>query len=482
FWDASAESLGLGTSSPGSELHVKGADETQVYIEAPAGSNAGIRLLENGTSKWTIGNDQSNDGLFFYDFTATAERLRIDASGNVGIGTQSPVSPLTTSIGAGSAGSLNNQIAMTHSGASNSYHIKTIRAAADDEPAGLAFVENTTERMRIDSSGNVGIGTTPASGVRLDIRSNAAATLGDFRNASSTGFGLYVAAGDTDSQYAFRAADYQNNALVTITGAGNLLVAKTGLDTAVAGTEIRPNLVAITSAGDAPLYLRRNTNDGELINFKQGTDVVGAIGTDTSNSDLYIGNGDTAIMFHNGVDAIFPHNASTNASRDAAIDIGYSSYRFKDLYLSGTASMTGLEPGVVTIGSSSYFIGNATNGYRFNNAADTSNLMILKDSGDLLVGTTSSVGSSTAKLEILGATSGGRCINTKVTIDTSANHITFHNGNGQVGSVSTNGTATAYNTSSDQRLKENIVDAPSASDDIDAIQVRSFDWKVDGSH
>ena len=42
--------------------------------------------------------------------------------------------------------------------------------------------------------------------------------------------------------------------------------------------------------------------------------------------------------------------------------------------------------------------------------------------------------------------------------------------------------STYYNTSSDQRLKENIVDAPSASDDIDAIQVRSFDWKADGSH
>ena len=42
--------------------------------------------------------------------------------------------------------------------------------------------------------------------------------------------------------------------------------------------------------------------------------------------------------------------------------------------------------------------------------------------------------------------------------------------------------ATTYNTSSDQRLKEDIVDAPSASDDIDAIQVRSFDWKADGSH
>ena len=51
-----------------------------------------------------------------------------------------------------------------------------------------------------------------------------------------------------------------------------------------------------------------------------------------------------------------------------------------------------------------------------------------------------------------------------------------------VGSISTDASSTTYSTSSDQRLKDNIVNAPSASDDIDAIQVRSFDWKADGSH
>ena len=60
--------------------------------------------------------------------------------------------------------------------------------------------------------------------------------------------------------------------------------------------------------------------------------------------------------------------------------------------------------------------------------------------------------------------------------------IKFFNPNGQVGGITTNGSATAYNTSSDQRLKESILDAPSASNDIDAIQVRSFVWKADGSH
>jgi hypothetical protein len=59
----------------------------------------------------------------------------------------------------------------------------------------------------------------------------------------------------------------------------------------------------------------------------------------------------------------------------------------------------------------------------------------------------------------------------------------FQNSSGsRIGFIQYSNTATTFSTSSDQRLKDNIVDAPSASDDIDAIQVRSFDWKADGSH
>jgi len=43
-------------------------------------------------------------------------------------------------------------------------------------------------------------------------------------------------------------------------------------------------------------------------------------------------------------------------------------------------------------------------------------------------------------------------------------------------------TAVAYNTSSDQRLKENIADADDAGSKVDAIKVRKFDWKADGQH
>ena len=60
--------------------------------------------------------------------------------------------------------------------------------------------------------------------------------------------------------------------------------------------------------------------------------------------------------------------------------------------------------------------------------------------------------------------------------------LSLRSGGVEKGKISISGSTTTYATSSDQRLKDNIVDAPSASDDIDAIQVRSFDWKADGSH
>ena len=100
--------VGIGSTSPGSELHVKGTDETQVWIDSATNTNPGIRLLENGSNKWTIGNDNTNDGLFFYDFGSTSEKMRIKAgNGHVGIGTDNPRYNLTvngnnsTAIGIG---------------------------------------------------------------------------------------------------------------------------------------------------------------------------------------------------------------------------------------------------------------------------------------------------------------------------------------------------------------------------------------------
>ena len=63
------------------------------------------------------------------------------------------------------------------------------------------------------------------------------------------------------------------------------------------------------------------------------------------------------------------------------------------------------------------------------------------------------------------------------------NMISFNKSNGGVvGSIKSNAYATQFNTSSDERLKENIQDATDAGAKIDSIQIRQFDWKGGGYH
>ena len=115
-----------------------------------------------------------------------------------------------------------------------------------------------------------------------------------------------------------------------------------------------------------------------------------------------------------------------------------------------------------------------------NTSADTSTERMRLQDDDLIVGDTGVIrGNSQTGVSI---ESEGRIYMSRGTGTGGFSHLAFYNGNGLVGTVQTSGSATSYNTSSDERLKENIVDAPSASADVDAIQVRSFDWKVDGSH
>jgi hypothetical protein len=122
--------------------------------------------------------------------------------------------------------------------------------------------------------------------------------------------------------------------------------------------------------------------------------------------------------------------------------------------------------------------------------------MRIDASGNLLVGCTSSMGGGGADgINGFGVegSGGGKFVAIQNTTDanmyiaknsgySNSNFISFYVAGTKVGGIVTNGTTTAYNTSSDQRLKENIADADDAGSKIDAIQVRKFDWKADGSH
>lgn len=111
------------------------------------------------------------------------------------------------------------------------------------------------------------------------------------------------------------------------------------------------------------------------------------------------------------------------------------------------------------------------------NAITFTQAMTLDASGNLLVGATTGNFRLLAKRSTAGTVVG--IWNTAE----EATQIAFHNiAGGAVGSVTVTASTTAYNTTSDARLKENITDANDAASLIDALQVRQFDWKSDGSH
>ena len=102
------------------------------------------------------------------------------------------------------------------------------------------------------------------------------------------------------------------------------------------------------------------------------------------------------------------------------------------------------------------------------------------------MGTTSATGSGASSgkqvIQFNGAAENGIYFDDTRTASGTSVAAIFGRGSTAVGRLDTTLNSVALTSLSDERVKNNIVDAPSASDDIDAIQVRSFDWKSDGSH
>jgi len=83
----------------------------------------------------------------------------------------------------------------------------------------------------------------------------------------------------------------------------------------------------------------RGGTDGEIVTFRKDGSTIGEIGT--VDGDMYVGTGDTGLFFSDANNQIRPYNTTTKNSVDAAIDIGRTTSRFKDLHLSGGAYLGG---------------------------------------------------------------------------------------------------------------------------------------------
>jgi len=398
--DASGN-VGIGTSSPGDKLHISGSGLVTLKVESTDDSNAQIHLRNVGSTDQFI--TAQNGELLFEQ--GSNEAMRIDASGRVGIGTSTPLEFNTSGsanarlltvynsgtnsgtrgeIQVGSAATTDGQFVggiVFGSGASTTTAngISAIYGVTDGDNTTLGQGElhfftaasgSNTERMRIDSSGNVGIGTSsPKTTLNVSANNSGQGAILTIENAdtsittndvigqidfysndaSPNGSGAKVnikaiatSSVGTATALTFGTSDLTSATAVEamrIDASGNLLVGKTSAAYNTDGFEARPNGETYVSRSGTPMAINRNSSDGALLNFYKDGTTVGVIGADSG--DLYIGTGDTGVRFRDAGDDILPFNTSSGADRDAAIDLGDASSRFKDLYLSGGVYLGG---------------------------------------------------------------------------------------------------------------------------------------------
>jgi hypothetical protein len=234
--------VGIGTTSPSQLLHVN--NSTQSIIRNSSGTRA--LTLESYAADWnylvSVGNNLGINvgGAFGVVFSTNGtERMRITSAGNVGIGTSSPGELLHLSKATYPFIKLTETTANTsgqfgYDSPTAEWRLRTLTSTP------LTFGTNDTERMRITSGGNVGIGTTsPTQKLTISSEESAKIRIGGGTSQNGILFNslgvsggnapeFYIYNGNTNNAPGFSLYDITNsNWRFTVTNGGNFLIGTT---------------------------------------------------------------------------------------------------------------------------------------------------------------------------------------------------------------------------------------------------------------
>ena len=398
FWDASTQRLGINTTAPTKALHVDGG-----------ASSIAARFSYNGSVSYIqFENDTLNNGYIGYDnsgnlelWSGGSERVNITSDGNVNI-----------------KGTDNRPLAIT------SFNTVSNGAGWDlDATSGNGVVSistSGTERMRVDSSGNLLVAKT---------------------SATTTDRGVVL----------------RNNGEIYATQDGDkcLVLNRKTSDGQIAS--FRKDNTEVGSIGTVGGESYIGTHDTGL-RFDKDSESIKPFNTAT------VANRDAAISL------------GGSAERFANLYLSGTSYsNFVQLASSGSA---------IFFENSNYLIqGSATNGYlRF--LTNNNEAMRIDSLGDLLVGKTSSSLSTAGcsmkgSSNVIQSTraSGPALEINRLTSDGEV--AKFYRETVAKGSISVNSSGTTYNTTSDIRLKTDIAPISDATDKLMAMNAVTHKWKAE---
>jgi hypothetical protein len=518
--------LTLGTTSSGKSFHVYSSSYANNGLGNFYGTDGNMKL-QMGALSATSAYVFANTGCSLVLFSGGNTSATLDSSGNLGLGvTPSAAFSSGKSLEIWYAGNAfwSNGANDVRMSANVKYNLYAANGAASTyvqssgahywSIAGSGTAGNAitfTTAMTLDASGNLLVGNTTGSG-KLYVEASSTPHI-VARNPAGTSYSSIRLYNDTNSNSRALEIDYSGStypsslvsggptgesALITTTGSYPLVFGTA--NTARATIDSSGNVGIGTSSPSSALYVKRtSSNVGMYVDYN-GTN-VGRFEAAT-NGNLYIGltTGSGGISIGNTADAnaVFLDSSgnlgvgtTSPTNKITSVIAGNNSAATDYILSGGSATYQMLGIGEYTAGNAIVIANKYSGGGHITfrtGSATPAEVARIDGSGNLLVGTTSAGG-----YKFVVTTTGGNYVanfNTGnngvgLTIANSASGSQtfqyFYSAGTNVGSITTNGTITVYNTTSDYRLKTVIGAVSESGKRIDALEPVEYTWNSNGS-